>query len=488
MQQGLVVANRTDRPSRSGEDMPDKPIVCIQGLGFVGAAMAAAVADAVNGSGERLFSVIGVELDTPAGRSRATAINEGRFPFHCPDDRLQTAITEAYRAGNLRATTDEPVYEQADIVVVDVPLDVRDDSDDPTCDLSGFEAAIRTLGRRLRPGSLVMIETTVPPGTCANVAAPCLAAELRARGLPPESVLLAHSYERVMPGPDYFESIVNYWRVYAGHTDEAADACEAFLSKVVNVADYPLRRLRSTTASETAKVLENSYRAVNIAFIEEWGRLAEAMDVDLFEVVEAVRDRPTHSNIRQPGFGVGGYCLPKDPLFPAVAARLFLDNDRMAFPFSRSAVEINRRMPVTNLDRLEAVFGPVGGKTLLLLGIAYRSDVDDTRSAPAELFYREASARGARVICHDPYVRRWEETGLEIPSALPNPAHADAIVFAVPHRMYREMDVAEWLSHASPFVANPFVYDCDNVLEDDMRERLRGLGCRVESTGRGLGL
>ncbi len=445
--------------------------------------MAAAVANAVDGAGVRSFNVIGVELDTPAGRSRAGAVSEGRFPFHCPDDSLQTAITEAHRAGNLGATTDEAAYEQADIVVVDVPLDVQDDGADPACDMSGFEAAIRTLGRRLRPGSLVMVETTVPPGTCANVAAPCLAAELRARGLPPESVLLAHSYERVMPGPHYFESIVNYWRVYAGHTDEAAEACEAFLSRVVNVADYPLRRLRSTTASETAKVLENSYRAVNIAFIEEWGRLAEAMGVDLFEVVEAVRDRPTHSNMRQPGFGVGGYCLPKDPLFPAVAARLFLNDGKMAFPFSRSAVETNRRMPVTNLDRLEALLGPISGKTLLLLGIAYRSDVDDTRSAPAEAFYREATARGARVLCHDPYVSRWEETGLEIPPELPDPAQADAVVFAVPHRMYREMDVADWLSGAGPFI-----YDCDNVLGDDMRRQLRSLGCRVESTGRGLGL
>lgn len=463
--------------------MLPRPTVCIQGLGFVGAAMAAAVAGAED-AGRRRFEVIGVDLDTPEGRRRAAAIDRGQFPFHCPDDKLQAAIAGAHAAGNLRGTTDEAVYDQADIVVVDVPLDVTDTADaGPACDFTGFEAAIRTLGRRLRPGTLVMVETTVPPGTCAQLAAPILAAEFDARGLPPDGVLLAHSYERVMPGPGYFDSIVNFWRVYAGHTDEAAERCADFLSQVVNVADYPLRRLQSTTASETAKVLENSYRAVNIAFIEEWGRLAEAGGVDLFQVIAAVRDRPTHDNIRQPGFGVGGYCLPKDPLFPAVAARTFLAGQPLSFPFSAAAVETNRRMPIANLDRLEALFGPLAGRTLLLLGVAYRPEVDDTRSAPAEAFLREAARRGATIRCHDPYVRHWQELAMDIPDGLPDPQDVDGVVLAVGHRMYRDLDVAAWLGGA-----RPFVYDCDNVLGDDMRARLRSLGMAVESTGRGRGL
>ena len=114
-----------------------------------------------------------------------------------------------------------------------------------------------------------------------------------------------------MPGKNYFDSIINYWRVYAGIDKKSADRCERFLSKIINIKDYPLSRLKNTISSECGKVLENSYRAVNIAFMEEWGRFAEDANIDIYEIVKSIRLRPTHQNIRQPGFGVGGYCLTK---------------------------------------------------------------------------------------------------------------------------------------------------------------------------------
>jgi nucleotide sugar dehydrogenase len=461
-----------------------RPVICVQGLGFVGAAMAAAVASARTPEGGPHFDVIGVDLDTSSGRARVRSLREGRFPFASPDEKISSAIRAAHERGNLAATTDAAAFRLASVAVVDIHLDLETDfAGGPRAMLDRFEAAIRVVGRELPPGALVMIETTVPPGTTESIAAPALAAELAARGLPADAVLLAHSYERVMPGPDYFDSIINFWRVYAGHTEAAADACERFLAVVVNVRDYPLRRLGSTTACETAKVLENSFRAVNIAFIEEWARFAEQAGVDLFEVIAAIRDRPTHNNIRQPGFGVGGYCLTKDPLFGAAATRQLMKMPAFAFPFCETAVDVNRRMPIANLDRLEQLAGGLRGKSLVQLGIAYRSEVDDTRFAPAEPFYREAIRRGAVVVCHDPYVRHWAELDMAIPEALPEPASSDIVVFAVPHAAYRRLDVLAWLGSA-----RPFVYDCDNVLDAATRNRLRAAGVRVESTGRGLGL
>ncbi len=461
-----------------------RAVVCVQGLGFVGAAMAAAIASARGADGAPHFDVIGVELNTAQGRERAQRLHGGAFPFACPDPNIANALAAAHRAGNLVATTDPAAFGLAHVAVVDVHLDIADGGDGPPrIALGVFEEAVRTLGRELPPGALVVVETTVPPGTCANLAAPALAAELAARHLPNDALLIAHSYERVMPGPDYFDSIVNFWRVYAGHTPAAADACAAFLSRVVDVKKYPLRRLGSTTASETGKVLENSYRAVNIAFIEEWARFAEAAGVDLFEVIGAIRDRPTHNNIRQPGFGVGGYCLTKDPLFAPAAVARYMPGRPLDFPFCATAMAVNRRMPVTNLDRIEALAGGLAGKSLILLGVAYRSEVDDTRHAASEIFYREAERRGARIVCQDPYVRRWPELGLAIDEALPDPRQADVVVLAVPHRAYRELDLAAWLG-----AARPLVYDCDNVLSDATRAALRAVGLRVESTGRGLSL
>jgi len=461
-----------------------RPVVCVQGLGFVGAAMAVAVADAGDKAGERRFNVVGVDLPTPEGAAKVDAINSGRFPVATVDTRLGEALRAARGRGNLIATTDQRIYSFASVALVDIPLDVTEIGGQPTATLDGFRSAIRTLGQHMPAGSLIVVETTVPPGATERVAAPELASTLALRDLPPDAVLLAHSYERVMPGDGYLDSIVNFWRAYAGATPEAADACEAFLSQVVNVELYPLTRLSSPTASETAKVLENSYRATTIALMEEWGRFAEAVGIDLLEIIAAVRRRPTHSNIRRPGFGVGGYCLTKDPLLGKIAARDIFKLDGIEFPFSTLAVSVNRAMPLASLAILEsALEGGLAGRRILLMGISYRDGVSDTRSSPSEIFVRAARERGADVVSHDPLVADWAELGLKIDSAIPSPAGFDAVVFAVPHREYGRLDLRAWLDGA-----RPLVLDANAVLDDDQRAVLGDLGCSALSIGRGNGV
>lgn len=443
--------------------------------------MAVAIASARDAEGRPRFTAIGVDLPTALGRERIDALNAGCFPFRTGDPALVEAAEAAHAAGNLRATSDPAVFAEADVAVVDIHLDVAHVGEAPSVDFTGFRAAIRTLGARLRPGALVIVETTVPPGTCEKVVAPELAAASRARGLPADAVLLAHSYERVMPGTDYLASITNFWRVYAGHTAAAADACERFLSQVINVAEYPLTRLASTTASETAKVLENSYRATNIAFIEEWGRFAEAVGIDLFEVVTAIRRRPTHANIRQPGFGVGGYCLTKDPLFVGIAARELFDRADLRFPFSEMAVETNAVMPLVSLDRLQELLGDtLRGKRILLLGVAYRQDVADTRYSPSETFVVEARRRGAEVVVHDPMVTEWPELDMSVPADMPRADAVDAVVLAVPHQAYRDLDLAGWLGPA-----RPVVLDANAVLTSAQRRALAAAGVVVHAIGEG---
>ena len=463
----------------------ERPVVCVQGLGFVGSAMAAAVAMARDAAGQPCYNVLGVDLDSAQGHRSVEALRRGRLAFGTTDHTFREAVAGSHLRGNLSATTDPAAYGLADVIVVDVNLDlaVEGDTGEPELHLDGFRAAIATLGRWMRPGALVVVETTVPPGACAHIVAPILAEALQARGQPADAFLLAHSYERVMPGKDYFESIVRFWRVYAGHSEAAAAACAAFLSKVIDVERYPLRRLASTTASETAKVLENSYRAVTIALMEEWGRFAEAADVDLFEVVDAIRQRPTHSNIRQPGFGVGGYCLPKDPLMALAAAHGIFGLTDLDFPFCRLATEVNRAMPLASLAALEDLLGgTLEGKRVALLGVSYRPDVADTRASPALTFVQEARRRGAALVLHDPLVAAWPELSIEVSEALPEPAGLEAVVFATAHPEYREIDPEAWLKGA-----RPAVLDANDVLTSAQRRAFRALGCRVASIGRGRG-
>jgi nucleotide sugar dehydrogenase len=457
------------------------PVVCVQGLGFVGSAMAAVVADARHPRGGPRFRVVGVDLPTPEGRAKIDAVNAGRLPVAASDDKLKRALASAVAGGNLVATTDERAYALASVTLVDLPLDVLHADGLPTARLDGLRAAMRTLGSRMPPGSLIIVETTVPPGTTEKVVAPELARALAVRRLPSDAIRLAYSYERVMPGASYYDSIAAFPRSYAGHTPAAADACEAFLSQVIDVEAHPLSRLQSTTACELAKVLENSYRATIIAFMEEWGRFAEAVGVDLFSVISAIRRRPTHSNMRRPGFGVGGYCLTKDPLLGAVAARELHQRTDLQFPFSTLAVSVNRAMPMVSLRKLEALLPHgLGGATIALMGVSYREDVADTRQSPSETFVRAARAGGATVICHDPLVRRWTELGIGVLRDPPPLTGVDAVVFAVPHKAYRRLELERWLGDA-----RPLVLDASDVLSSAQRATLAGLGCTIACIGRG---
>lgn len=451
--------------------------VCIQGLGFVGSAMAIAVADS------KKFQVIGVDLDTKLGRERIEAINKGEFPFPSADKELVAKATEAHKRGNLTATADNAAFAKADVILVGVPFDVKNmGSDTPTLAVEPFTAAIESFAKVMKEDALVIVETTLPPGACRNIVYPIIAKHFAARGFKKESIRLAHSYERVMPGADYFNSIVNAHRSYAGYDDASAKRCEEFLSHVINVKKWPLTSLSSLEASEIGKLMENSYRAVNIAFIEEWAELAEELGVNLYEVIGAIRQRPTHNNIRQPGFGVGGYCLPKDPLLARLACESVLKLSPHAFPFCDLAVKTNRYMPLRCLKRLEEQLGSLKGKKILLLGASYRQEVADLRYSPSLDFIVAAEKKGASVTCHDPLVESWDEIKQFVSGSVEKLSAKgfDAVVIAVPHPEYRAVDMAKWLSGSGALM-----FDACGILTNDALTAIRKQGLDAYVIGRG---
>ncbi len=457
--------------------------VCIQGLGFVGSAMAAAVSKATDDSGNRLYNVVGVDLPTVEGSRRIDSVNNGLFPFEASDISLKQTVAESVAAGCLSATSDLDIYRSADIVVVDVHLDLGGSTHSPEVDYSDFVNAIETVGMAIPKTALVLVETTVPPGTCEKIVLPVLQKCFESRGFSADDVRLAHSYERVMPGSEYLNSITNFWRVYSGLDERSAKQCELFLRSVVNTTEYPLTRLASMKASETAKVLENSYRAMNIAFMEEWGRFAEAVGIDIFEVVEAIRLRPTHSNIRQPGFGVGGYCLTKDPLFTQFSANNLFETDNLDFEFCRLAVETNKKMPLATVEMLRRnLADTLKDRCILLMGVAYRQGVADTRYSPSTVFAEEMRKEESILLAQDPLVKEWEGCQIPVNNKLcaPEP-NVDAVVFAVPHTEYGAISPADWLHHSH----RPLIVDANCVLTKQQRDEFQHAGCRVVSVGRG---
>jgi UDP-N-acetyl-D-mannosaminuronate dehydrogenase len=185
------------------------PIVCVQGLGFVGAAVSIAIASARDAAGHPRYSVVGIDLPTPDGIARIETLNRGAFPFPTTDPVLVRQARETGLAGNLAACADPLAFGAAAVIIVDVPLDVVATEGDEALDLEAFRSAIATLGRNMQPNVLVIIETTVPPGTTSRVVAPILRHELAKRGAPMDQFRLDRCYEQVMPGPGYLDSIVN---------------------------------------------------------------------------------------------------------------------------------------------------------------------------------------------------------------------------------------------------------------------------------------
>jgi len=450
-----------------------KSIVLVQGLGFVGSVMSLVVANAINGD----YSVIGIDQNTVVGRKTVDSLNNGKFPINADDPKIADFFESACKRGNFFATVDSDAYSAADVIIVDINLDVKKSSNDQyaltdySVNLEPFTEAIKTIGAYCKPDVLILVETTVPPGTCRNVVTPTIKNALKERGLPVDKIRIGHSYERVMPGPDYIDSIQNFYRVYSGINNESADAIETFLKTIIRTDKYPLTRLGNTNATEMAKVLENSYRAMNIAFVVEWSRMAEEAGVDLYEVVNAIRQRPTHSNLMFPGIGVGGYCLTKDPLLASWARKNLIDGEDKLLQ-SETAVSINDQMPRYAFEFLEKRYSkPLAGVKILLLGVSYRGDVGDTRFSPVEYFYRCLLKAGVTISTHDPYVSTWPELDIKPYQILSEALleQPDVAVISTGHRIYQHEKTIKTLLDSKPML----VYDTIGLLSKEQIIRLQ---------------
>jgi nucleotide sugar dehydrogenase len=414
----------------------------------------------------------------------------------------------------LVATYNSDCLKLADCVVVDVQCDyTKNDLGNMRTgrvEMSELEATIKTIAEKVPAKCLTLIETTVAPGTTEFVAWPIMKKAFEARGIKSEP-LLAHSFERVMPGRNYVSSIRDFWRVCSGCNAEARERVEKFLREVLNTEKYPLTVMDRPIESETTKIIENSYRATILAFLDEWSLFAESNGVDLIKVIKAIKVRPTHNNIIFPGPGIGGYCLPKDGGLGYWAYKHILGFSDDIFKITTMAIDINdtRGLHAATLtrDALRNMGRQVAGARILLCGASYRQDVADTRYSGSEIVVRKLTEMGAEMRVHDPYLEHWYE--LEKQDTYPAAGHslarffrnqgelvntrvqhdlasalggAQGIILAVGHEPYLQLDpdkIVEWAG--APLA----VIDCFGILDDEKIRRYFELGCEVKALGRG---
>ena len=488
-------------------------IVVVMGVGFVGSVMAAIVADTTDENGKSSKFVIGVQRPSSRSFWKIPTINKGLAPVKAEDPEVAPMFERCVKEKKtLIATYTNDVLSLADVVVVDVQLDyVKKDLGNVftgNVDMEALEVSLGVIAEYISPEALVLIETTVAPGTTEQVALPLMRRIFKKRGIVTDP-LLAHSYERVMPGRNYVASIRDFWRVCSAVNEKAKAKVVKFLNEVLNTDEFPLTVLDRPIESETAKIVENSYRATILAFMDEWSLFAERNGVDIIKVIKAIKVRPTHSNMIFPGPGIGGYCLPKDGGLGLWEYKHILGFEDNIFKVTPAAIDINdtRSLHAAQLvrDALRNMGLPIASAEVLVLGASYREDVGDTRYSGSEILIRKLSEMGAEIRVHDPYVDIWWEfrnqevypnhskhvffrnqkklKDLSVEKDLGKALYdIEVLVFAVRHKEYIDLKPDYIIEKIGKPVA---VIDCFGILDDEKISRYIELGCEVKGLGRG---
>jgi nucleotide sugar dehydrogenase len=384
--------------------------VAVVALGKIGLPVAALYA-------ERGHHVVGCDIDPAV----VAAVNRGQSTVaHEPG--LAAQVAAAVAAGRLRATTDTAAgVAAAEVVVVLVPLDV-DGCRRP--DFRAMDAAFVAIARGLRPGALVLLETTVPVGTTRGRYLPVLEADGRRCG---RDFFLAFSPERVQAGR-IARDLATYPRVVGGIDPASAERAAAFYGENFSV---PVITLAGAEAAEFCKLAESIYRDVNIALANELARYAAAHGIDMHAVIPAANSQP-QSHLHRPGLGVGGHCIPVYPYF--------LTADAARADLTLTARAVNDAMPRYAADLLEDALGGLHGRRVLVLGLTYRPGVRETAHGPALAFAAEVQRRGGLVAGHDPLLDPAEVARLGlIPAAADGSWPADALVLSTADPAYRDL-------------------------------------------------
>jgi UDP-N-acetyl-D-glucosamine dehydrogenase len=377
------------------------------------------------------FAVTGYD---PHGAT-VDALNLGRSHIDdVTDAEVERALAEGYRA-----SSDPAVLTDADVVVVCVPTPLSE-SGGP--DLGAVESAARTIGEHVSPGTLVVLESTTYPGTTEEVFAPLVLD----RGLGLDEVLIAFSPERIDPGnPTY--GVKNTPKVVGGLTPEATAAAKAFYGSFID----SVVEAKGAKEAEMAKLLENTFRHVNIALVNEMVRFSDDLGIDLWDAIACAETKPFGYMAFRPGPGVGGHCIPVDPSYLSHRVRAQLG---YSFRMVELAEEINSAAPVYVADRLARSLNkrsmPVNGSTVLLVGVTYKTNIADQRESPAVPLAKRLADMGAIVKYHDPFVPRWSvETKngrLDLTSedsVLAGAAQSDAVILLQNHAEYDLDELAE---------------------------------------------
>ncbi len=385
-------------------------VVAVVGLGYVGLPLAITAES-------RGYKLVGFDIDA----QKVEKLQKRDAPF------LSEAEERAFAESRMHITTREESLAEADIIVICVPTPVSEDAHVP--DLSPLRNACVLVARNLKKGALVIVESTVNPGACESVAIPVI--ESVSQFHAGRDFLFAHCPERINPG-DPLYTVANIPRVIGGIDTPSVERAEAFYRSVVSAS---VVRMSSIKEAEAVKMVENAFRDINIAFVNELAMSFDKAGIDIVNVIRGATTKPFGFLPHYPGCGVGGHCIPVDPYYLISYGK----ENGFTHRFLMTAREINNNMPHYTLKILSRLLRERGkklrGAKVALLGLSYKRDIGDTRESPALIIRDELMSRGASLRSFDPHVPK-ESTVESLEDAL---SGADALVIATDHSIFRSI-------------------------------------------------
>ncbi len=430
-----------------------KQKIAVVGMGYVGIPAAALLADVPG------FDVTGVQRKSQRSGWKIEVLNSGRSPIEGDEPGLNELIAGVVKKGTFRVTDDFSVIRDMDTILIDVQTPA--DSADHAPSYLSLKEVSRRVGQYMKQGALIIIESTVAPGTTQNVVQPILE---RKSGLKAgRDFYLAYSYERVMPGR-LIEYIQNLPRIVGGINKKSEDLAVRLYKMIVKEKIYSTDIL----TAETSKTMENAYRDVNIAFANEMALISENLGVDVFEIRKLINSR-SERHMHLPGSGVGGHCLPKDTWLLRYGLQRYGERP-METEFICLARRINDYMPKCMAEMIEGALKRkkvrVREAKIAILGVAYLEDSDDTRNTPAYSLIRDLESKGAEIVAHDPHVRHFPEADLtrDLDAAL---SGADCLAIVTKHREYFQLDLAK----AKNLMRTSILVDGRDVIDKKRAER-----------------
>lgn len=446
--------------------------IAVVGMGYVGIPIAALLADVPG------FEVVGVQRRSKRSGWKIEWLNEGKNPIGGDEPGLSELISCVVKKGTFRVVDDMSACQDAEAILIDVQTPINAER------IPDYESLVEVsekTGRYMQSGTLVVIESTVAPGTTRNIVAPTL--EKSSSTKAGKGFFLAFCYERVMVGR-LINNIVYLPRIIGGINEESTERAIELYRHVTKARLCPTDAL----TAEVAKVVENTYRDVNIAFSNEVALICESLGVNAYEVRELVNTLPNDPsnpssnpvrNMLFPGSGVGGHCLPKDPWL----LKYGLDHYGKFKFLPKIIVDsraVNDAMPSHLADLTEEALAEhkkkLKGAKVAILGMAFKENSDDTRNTPSAILYSEFKKRGAKPILHDPIVKRFETSFTnDLDEAVTS---ADAVVLVTNHKEYQSLD----LNMLRKKVALPVLIDGRNVFDD---KTARNAGFTYRGVGKG---